>query len=277
MPSPVLNERTLEKAPATWAPPEAPAYQAPINDGPISTWRPRVMTVNGTIGKTAVLFVLLLASAAVGWQQTGSPQQVGVNNDGAPVYNYSIPALAWVGLFVGIGLVFLLMFKPHLAKFIAPVYAIAEGFFVGALSRMYETFYNGIVVQAAGATIAVFGVMLFLYRARIIKVTERFRTIVVSATIGIMVFYGVCFLVRLFAGSGSVSFLASASLLSIGFSVFVAGIAAMNLALDLDFIERGSKMGLEKDFEWYGAFALLVTIVWLYLEMLRLLSKLRSR
>jgi uncharacterized YccA/Bax inhibitor family protein len=275
MPSPVLNERTLEKAPATWAPPEAPAYQAPINDGPISTWRPRVMTVNGTIGKTAVLFVLLLASAAVGWQQTGSPEIV--ERNGELVYNYSIPALAWVGLFIGIGLVFLLMFKPHLAKFIAPVYAIAEGFFVGALSRMYETFYNGIVVQAAGATIAVFGVMLFLYRARIIKVTERFRTIVVSATIGIMVFYGVCFLVRLFAGSGSVSFLASASLLSIGFSVFVAGIAAMNLALDFDFIERGSKMGLEKDFEWYGAFALLVTIVWLYLEMLRLLSKLRSR
>jgi uncharacterized YccA/Bax inhibitor family protein len=235
------------------------------------------MTVNGTIGKTAVLFVLLLASAAVGWQQTGSPEQVGVNNNGDPVFNYTIPTLAWVGLFVGIGLVFLLMFKPHLAKFIAPVYAIAEGFFVGALSRMYETFFNGIVVQAAGATIAVFGVMLFLYRARIIKVTERFRTIVVSATIGIMVFYGVCFLVRLFAGPGSVSFLASASLLSIGFSVLVAGIAAMNLALDFDFIERGSKMGLEKDFEWYGAFALLVTIVWLYLEMLRLLSKLRSR
>ena len=275
MPSPVLNERTLEKAPATWAPPQPPAYQAPINDGPISTWRPRVMTVNGTIGKTAVLFVLLLASAAVGWQQTGSPEIV--ERNGELVYNYSIPALAWVGLFVGIGLVFLLMFKPHLAKFIAPVYAIAEGFFVGALSRMYETFYNGIVVQAAGATIAVFGVMLFLYRARIIKVTERFRTIVVSATIGIMVFYGVCFLVRLFAGPGSVSFLASASLLSIGFSVLVAGIAAMNLALDFDFIERGSKMGLEKDFEWYGAFALLVTIVWLYLEMLRLLSKLRSR
>ena len=136
---------------------------------------------------------------------------------------------------------------------------------------MYETFYDGIVVQAAGATIAVFGVMLFLYRARIIKVTERFRTIVVSATIGIMVFYGVCFLIQLFAGSDSVSFLSSPSLLGIAFSVFVAGIAAMNLALDFDFIERGSKMGLDKDFEWYGAFALLVTIVWLYLEMLRLL------
>jgi uncharacterized YccA/Bax inhibitor family protein len=276
MPSPVLNERTLEKAPANWAPPEpSTAYQPPISDGPISTWRPKVMTVNGTIGKTAVLFVLLLLSAAAGWANTGAPEVV--ERNGELVYNYTIPTLAWVGMFVGVGLVFLLMFKPHLAKFIAPAYAIAQGFFLGALSKMYETFYDGIVVQAAGATIAVFGVMLFLYRARIIKVTERFRTIVVSATIGIMVFYGVCFLIQLFAGSDSVSFLSSPSLLGIAFSVFVAGIAAMNLALDFDFIERGSKMGLDKGFEWYGAFALLVTIVWLYLEMLRLLAKLRSR
>jgi len=276
MPSPVLNERTLEKAPATWAPPEPnTAYRAPIDDGPISTWRPAMMTVNGTIGKTAVLFTLLLISAAAGWMNTDSPEIV--ERNGQLVYNYAIPALAWVGAIVGIGLVFLLMFKPHLAKFIAPAYALAQGFFVGSLSKMYETFFNGIVVQAAGATIAVFGVMLFLYRARIIKVTERFRTIVISATIGIMVFYGVCFLVRLFAGADSVSFLASASLISIGFSILVAGIAAMNLALDFDFIERGSKMGLDKGFEWYGAFALLVTIIWLYMEMLRLIAKLRSR
>jgi len=276
MPSPVLNERTLEKAPANWAPPEpSTAYQPPISDGPISTWRPKMMTVNGTIGKTAVLFTLLLLSAAAGWANTGAPDIV--ERNGELVYNYTIPTLAWVGMFVGVGLVFLLMFKPHLAKFIAPAYAIAQGFFLGALSKMYETFYDGIVVQAAGATIAVFGVMLFLYRARIIKVTERFRTIIVSATIGIMVFYGVCFLIQLFAGSGSVSFLSSPSLLGIAFSVFVAGIAAMNLALDFDFIERGSKMGLDKGFEWYGAFALLVTIVWLYMEMLRLLAKLRSR
>jgi uncharacterized YccA/Bax inhibitor family protein len=273
MPSPVLNERTLEKAPANWAPPDASAaYRSPIDDGPISTWRPEMMTVNGTIAKTAVLFTLLLLSAAAGWANTDGPE---IGPDG--LVSYTIPTLAWVGLFVGVGLVFLLMFKPHLAKFIAPAYAVAQGFFVGALSKMYETFYDGIVVQAAGATIAVFGVMLVLYRARIIKVTERFRTIVVTATIGIMVFYGVCFLIQLFAGSDSVSFLASPSLLGIAFSVFVAGIAAMNLALDFDFIERGSKMGLAKGFEWYGAFGLLVTIVWLYLEMLRLLAKLRSR
>ena len=161
--------------------------------------------------------------------------------------------------------------------------------FLGTTIEWYDFLVYGFVAPLAfgqlffpslsplSGTIAVFGVMLFLYRARIIKVTERFRTIVISATIGIMVFYGVCFLIQLFAGSGSVSFLSSPSLLGIAFSVFVAGIAAMNLALDFDFIERGSKMGLDKGFEWYGAFALLVTIIWLYMEMLRLIAKLRSR
>jgi uncharacterized YccA/Bax inhibitor family protein len=275
MPSPVLNEQTLQKAPATWAPPEPPTYFPPISDGPISTWRPAMMTINGTISKTALLFVLLLASATAGWIQTGGPEVT--IEGGQEIYSYSIPTLAWVGVIVGFGLAILLMFKPHLAKFVAPLYAIAQGFFVGALSRMYETFYDGIVVQAAGATIAVFAVMLVLYRTRIIKVTERFRTIVTAATLGIMLFYGVCFLISLFAGSDSISFLASPSLLGIAFSVFVAGLAAFNLALDFDFIERGSKMGLDKNFEWYGAFGLLVTIIWLYLEMLRLLAKLRER
>lgn len=141
---------------------------------------------------------------------------------------------------------------------------------------MYESFQGGIVVQAIGATLAVFLVMLFLYGFRIIKVTDKFRRTVIFATLGIMVFYGVSFIISLFAGAGSVSFLSSSTPLSIGFSVIVAGIAAMNLALDFDFIERGEKMGLDRDFEWYGAFGLLVTIIWLYLELLRLLSKLRN-
>jgi uncharacterized YccA/Bax inhibitor family protein len=274
MSNPMLNERTLEKASQTWAPPEPPSdrFPPPITDGPISPWKPKVMTVNGVISATSVLFVLLLASAAVGWSQT----ETVTFDDGTSAVS-GIPALAWVGLVVGIGLVFLLMFKPHLAKFIAPAYALAQGFFVGAISKAYETWYDGIVIQAAGATIAVFGVMLVLYRTRIIKVTNRFRRIVVSATIGIMVFYGVCLLIQLFAGSGAVSFLSSPSLLGIGFSILVAGLAAFNLALDFDFIERGAKQGLDKDFEWYAAFGLMVTIIWLYLELLRLLAKLRER
>ncbi len=274
MSNPMLNERTFEKASQTWAPPEPPSdhFAPPITDGPISPWKPEVMTVNGVISATAVLFVLLLASATFGWSRT----ETVTFDDGTSAVS-GIPALAWVGLVVGIGLVFLLMFRPHLAKFIAPAYAIAQGFFVGAISKAYETWYDGIVVQAAGATIAVFGVMLVLYRTRIIKVTNRFRKIVVSATIGIMVFYGVCFLIRLFAGADAVSFLSSPSLLGIGFSVLVAGLAAFNLALDFDFIERGAKQGLDKNFEWYAAFGLMVTIIWLYLELLRLLAKLRER
>lgn len=281
MPNPVLNERTMQSASTTWAPPETSTeYFPPIDDGPTTSLAPsrpkQVMTVNGTISATAVLFVLFLASATWGWIQTGEPELVPLS-DGTQGYNYSIPALAWVGLILGIGLTFLLYFKPHLAKFVAPVYALAQGFFVGAISKMYETFYDGIVVQAAGATIAVFAVMLFIYRTRIIRVTNRFRKIVVTATIGIMLFYGVSFLISLFAGADSISFLSSPSLLGIGFSVLVAGLAAFNLMLDFDFIERGAKQGLDKNFEWYAAFGLLVTIIWLYLELLRLFAKLRER
>jgi uncharacterized YccA/Bax inhibitor family protein len=276
MANPVLNERTMQGARTTWAPPTTGSdHFPPIDDGPVSAWAPppsRVMTVNGAVTATATLLVLLLASAAFGWIATGEPEQT---IDGT--YRYTIPTLAWVGLIVGIGLTFLLMFKPLLARFVAPVYALAEGFFIGAISRMYETFYDGIVVQAAGATIAVFAVMLVLYRTRIIRVTERFRRIVVAATIGVMLFYGVTLLIRLFAGADSVSFLASPSLLGIAFSVFVAGLAAFNLALDFDFIERGAEQRLDKNFEWFAAFGLLVTIVWLYLELLRLLAKLRER
>ncbi|NND73872.1 MAG: Bax inhibitor-1/YccA family protein [Ilumatobacter sp.] len=273
MANPVLNERALQRAQHHWAPPEAGTdYLPPIDDGPTTPWVRERMTVNGVISATATLFVLLLVSATFGWFQTETVQF----EDGTSAVS-GIPMLAWVGLFVGIGLTFLLMFKPNLARFIAPVYAIAEGFFVGAISKAYNTYYDGIVVQAAGATIAVFAVMLVLYRTGVIRVTERFRKIVVTATIGVMLFYGVSFLIRMFAGADSVSFLRSPSLLGIAFSVFVAGLAAFNLALDFDFIERGTKQGLDKTWEWFAAFGLLVTIIWLYLELLRLLAKLRER
>ena len=275
MTNPVLNEQALAKASNTWAAPQSDTgHFPPVSDGPSSPYVRETMTVNGVISATSALFVLLLVSAAFGWYQTGAPQEV-VRSDGTIGYDNTIPALAWGGLIVGVGLTFLLMFKPQLAKFIAPLYTIAEGFFVGAISRAYENLYDGLVVQAAGMTLAVFAVMLVLYRTRIIKVTERFRKVVITATIGVMVFYGISFLISLFGGS--VSFLSSPSLLGIGFSILVAGLAAFNLALDFDFIERGSKQGLDKDVEWYAAFGLLVTIIWLYLEMLRLLAKLRER
>ena len=273
MANPMMNERTMQAAGTTWAPP-APdsAHFPPVTDGPISSWKPQVMTVNGVVSATATLLVLLLASATVGWMRTE-----GMVYDAQGNPQFSFPALAFVGVVIGFACVIGMYFRPKLARFIAPVYAIAQGFFVGAISKVYENEYSGIVLQAAGATIAVFAVMLVLYRTRIIKVTERFRRIVITATIGVMIFYGVSFVIRLIAGADSVSFLASPSLLGIAFSVFVAGLAAFNLALDFDFIERGAKQGLDKNFEWFAAFALLVTLVWLYLEILRLLSKLRSR
>jgi uncharacterized YccA/Bax inhibitor family protein len=275
MANPVLNDRALSQATTTWAPPQTDTeYFPPVDDGPSSPFVRETMTVNGVISATATLFVLLFASAAFGWFATGAPEEV-ITSDGTVGYQNSIPMLAWGGLIVGVGLTFLLMFRPHLAKFIAPIYALAQGYFLGAISRAYENIYDGLVVQAAGMTLAVFAVMLVLYRTGVIRVTERFRKIVVTATIGVMVFYGVSMLISLFGGS--VSFLSSPSLLGIGFSVLVAGLAAFNLALDFDFIEKGSKQGLDKNFEWYAAFGLLVTIIWLYLELLRLLAKLRER
>lgn len=260
MPNPMFNESSF--GPGGRLPTDAP----PIDDGPVSPWQRDEMTVNGTISAAAVLFVLLLASASIGWIATDTVdiEQFGV----------SIPTLAWVGLGVGFLAVIGLWFRPHLARFVAPVYAIAQGFFVGALSKVYESFYDGIVVQAVGATIAVFAVMLVLYRTRIIRVTDRFRRIVIGATLGIMLFYGVSFLFMLFGGD--ISYLRSPSLLGIGFSLFVCAIAAMNLALDFDVIERGVAARAPKAYEWFAAFSLLVTIVWLYLEMLRLLAKLRD-
>ena len=226
------------------------------------------MTVRGTVTATAVLFVLLLASATAGWmavkEKTGP--------DGEPQVQF--PSLAMVGVIVGIGIVFALMFKPQLAKFLAPVYAIAEGFAVGAISKAYESFQSGIVIQAVGATLGVFVVMLVLYRTGIIKVTEKFRRVVVFATLGVMAFYLVSFVLNI-AGV-DVKFFDKPNALGIAFSIGVSVLAALNLALRFDFIEKGAKMGLSKDFEWYAAFGLLVTIVWLYLEILRLLAKLRE-
>jgi uncharacterized YccA/Bax inhibitor family protein len=146
---------------------------------------------------------------------------------------------------------------------------------VGAISKGYETFYDGIVVQAVLATASVFAVMLVLYRTRIIKVTDKFRRTVIVATLGVMVLYLFSFVLSLFGTT--LPFLDGSNMLfSILFSLFVCGLAAANLALDFDFIERGINSGLPKAYEWVGALGLVVTLVWLYLEILRLLSYLRN-
>ncbi|MBA3802157.1 MAG: Bax inhibitor-1/YccA family protein [Acidimicrobiia bacterium] len=275
MANPLLNDRALERAQPGWAAPAAPSNSWPApgdattrtTDGPVSHYE-GAMTVSGTITASAVLFTLLLVSAVFGWNATETN----------PTTNeLSFPGIAFVGIAVGFACVIALYFRPQWAKVLGPVYALAQGFFVGAISRAYDNFQSGVVLQAVGATVATFLVMLVLYRTQIIKVTNRFRKVVIAATLGIMVMYLVSFAFRLFAGSDSVSFLREPNALGIGISVVICVVAALNLALDFDFIERGTKSGLPKHFEWFAAFGLLVTIVWLYLEFLRLLAMLQSR
>ncbi len=275
MSNPILNESRFNKLregtagdagwgvgsgqPAnTWAP--------PINDGPVSPHHPGVMTVSGTASASLVLFALLLVSAAVGWIAVAEPQ---------PGVSPVIPPMAIIGAIIGFIAVMVTVFKPMTSHILGPVYAVGQGLFVGALSKMFDATYSGIVVQAVGTTLAVFGVMLFLYRTRILRVTDKFRRIVIGATLGVMVFYLASFVFSMFGAN--VSFLSSSSGVGILFSLFVAGLAAFNLALDFDFIERGAAMGLPRRMEWFAALGLLVTLVWLYLEVLRLLAKLRDR
>jgi len=269
MANPLMNDRSWNQAAKDpgWGAPDPVTRAAPIDDGPISPWNLNRMTVAGTMTAAGVLMILLIMAGAFGWA-------MGPDNSANAT---GFPGLAIIGVLVGFGCVIGSYFKPHLAKFLAPIYALGEGFFLGVVSKSYENYQHGIVVQAIGATLGVTVVMLLLYTTKILKVTDRFRRIVITATLGLMLFYLASFVIRLFAGSGSVSFLNSASTFGILFSIFAAGLAAMNLALDFDFIERGSKQGLPKGMEWFAALALMVTLVWLYLEMLRLLSKLQRR
>jgi uncharacterized YccA/Bax inhibitor family protein len=268
MANPILNERSWNEAARNpgWGAPDPATRSTPITDGPVSAWQSQVMTINGTITASGVLLVLLLAAAAVGWNMA---------DDGASSVRSGFPALAIGGVLLGFACVIAIHFRPMWSRVLAPVYALGEGFFLGVISKYYDSAYKGIVVQAIGATLGVFAVMLVLYKTQIIKVTDRFRRTVIMATMGLMAFYLVSFVLNLVGVN--VRFLQSASLLGIGFSLFAAGLAAMNLALDFDFIEKGAKQGLPKGMEWYAAFALVITLVWLYLELLRLLSKLQRR
>lgn len=225
------------------------------------------MTVSGTASATITLLVLILASATVTWLSIDAPVA------GEMI---KIPT-GWVigGFIVALVAVLVSSFKPHTSRIAAPVYAIAEGVVLGAISRAYSEMYDGIVVQAIGATLGVFVVMLLMYRSRIIRVTDKFRRVVVGATLGLMAFYLLSFVLGMFGNMPS--FINNASPMGIGFSVLVAGLAAFNLALDFDMIERGAANKLPAHMEWFCALGVTVTLVWLYLEILRLLAKLREQ
>ena len=232
------------------------------------------MTVKGTINKFGFLFLLTLGSAYYSWKEAA-----GLGDSWS---------LVLIGVFGGLGVAILIAFKKEWSPYLAPLYALLEGLFVGAVSAYFEYSvssaqdgyaggYSGIVFQAVGLTFAVVISMYLLYKFNIIRVTQKFRSIILVATSGIALFYLVCWIMSIGFHSNMPSFLFQGSALGIGFSVFVVALAAMNLILDFDMIERGAEMGAPKYMEWYGAFGLLVTIVWLYLEILRLLSKLSSR
>ncbi len=230
------------------------------------------MRLGGTMSASAILLGFLVVSAYFGWQAVTVTT---VLTDAGPQSTASVAPWVFLMVFVGLGLAILTIVKPKIARFSAPAYAVAEGIFIGAISRFYEASFKGIVLQAVGLTVGVFIMMLVLYATGTIKVTDKLRKGVFAATGAVAIVYLATFVLRLFGGD--VPFIHNSGPVGILFSLAVVGIASFNLLLDFDFIERGVKMGAPRYMEWYGAFGLILTLVWLYLELLRLLSKLRSR
>jgi len=219
-----------------------------------------VMTLDGAVNKTAISMGILLLAA---------------------YYTYSNAIMDYVIIgFVGGFIVALVtIFKKEWSPTTVPIYAVLEGLALGGISKMYaNAFEPGIVPQAIMLTLGILFALLFAYKSKIIQATENFKLGIFAATAGIGVVYLISFLMSMFAGGGlPVMNPANASMLSIGFSLFVVVIASLNLVMDFDFIEEGAAKGAPKYMEWYGAFGLLVTLIWLYLEILRLLAKLSSR
>lgn len=182
----------------------------------------------------------------------------------------------WGGLIGGLVVALVTVFKKEWSPVTAPLYAVLEGLAIGAISAVFEQRFPGIVMQAVGLTFGTLAALLLAYRSGLVRATENFKLGVVAATGGIMLLYLVNIGMRLFGFEG-MGFIHDSGWLGIGFSAVVVVVAALNLVLDFDFIEQGVEHGAPKYMEWYGAFGLLVTLVWLYLEILRLLAKLQSR
>ncbi len=242
MSNPVLNEKFLENERVLQGEP---------------------MTINGAISKSFILFGVLLLAAAYTWYLMASG------------YTDMAGMLAVGGAIVGFILSLVIIFTRKAMGILTPIYAVCEGFFVGGISAMFEASYTGIVFQAVTATFAAVFSMLALYRAGLIKATEKFRSVIFISTLSIALIYLIQIIASFF-GRGIPQIFTSSNL-GIVFSLVVVAIAALNLILDFDFIERGAEAMLEKQYEWYGAFGLMVTVVWLYIELLKLLAKLNDR
>jgi uncharacterized YccA/Bax inhibitor family protein len=222
------------------------------------------MTLQGTVNKTGVLLICVIATAAWTWNlflHSHSPQ--------------TVMPLALIGGIGGLIVAMVTIFKKQWAGITAPIYALLEGLVLGSISAMLEVRFPGIAIQAVSLTFGTLVILLLAYRSGLIAVTEKFRLGIIAATGGIALFY----IVEIVLGFFGIHFTAinGSGVIGIGFSVFVVIIAALNLVLDFDFIETGVRVGAPKYMEWYGAFGLMVTLIWLYFEILRLLSKIRSR
>ena len=218
------------------------------------------MTIDGTINKTFLLFLFALVPAGFVWEQF----YVGGN-----ITPYM--AIGGIGSFI---MALATIFMPHLSGYTAPIYAVLEGLTLGGISAYMNRYYPGIVIQGVGLTFAIMFGMLVLYKTRTIRVTEKLRAIVMIGAFAILLAYIATWIASLFLPG--VGYIHSSGLIGIGFSLFVIGIASFFLLLDFDFIERGAQSGAPKYMEWYGAFSLMLTLIWLYLELLNLLRKLNS-
>ena len=216
------------------------------------------MTIRGTVDKTVLALCLLVISGYYSFTQANS-------------------TLMMTGMGMGLVLLLTTIFKKTWSPYTVPLYSISQGFVVGGISYFYNSQYEGIVLQAVLLTILVLFSMLFAYRSKIIKPTENFKLAVFSAIMAILLLYVIGFFMGLFGTGLSILDPRNSSIASIGFSVFVVAIGAFSLVIDFDFIEEGAEKGAPKYMEWYGAFGLLVTLIWLYVEILRLIAKLRNR
>jgi uncharacterized YccA/Bax inhibitor family protein len=225
-----------------------------------------VMTARGAINKFGFLFLMVIAGAVYTWH---------LYYQGVAMTPYMLG-----GIFGGFITAIIITFKRTWAPYLAPIYGLLEGLFIGSLSAIvnesFKAKYPGIVMQAVGLTMGVAVAMFLLYNFRVIRATQRFKSILFTATAGIAIFYLITWIVRLFGVQMDFMMMGNSSPLGIGISLFVVGIAALNLIMDFDMIEQGAEMGAPKYMEWYCAFGLMVTMVWLYIEILRLLSRFGS-
>lgn len=238
-----------------------PALSADTFRGARAGFGENAMTIQGTVNKTALALVILMATASYTWN-------LGVTDP-------RVPAFTMVGVFGGLVLAMVTIFKKEWAGTTTPMYAALEGLALGGISATFEARYPGLVSQAVFLTFGTLGALLLAYRSGLVQATENFKLGIFAATGGIALVYLINFVMSFF-GSG-IPMIHSSGTIGIVFSVIVVGVAALNLVLDFDFIEQGAERGAPKYMEWYGAFGLLVTLVWLYLEILRLLAKMQER